>query len=92
MFDIDSHHPTSLNIGHYHGDRRIHEPPVAHMNTLPQKNKAPADDQGRVWGTEKMTTYKIRQNQDEWAAVLKAEMQSAQERDRQAALAKQKMR
>lgn len=29
MFDPDTHHPTSLNIGHYHGDMRIHDPPTA---------------------------------------------------------------
>jgi hypothetical protein len=81
MFDPDSHHPTSLNIGHYHGDSRIYEPPLAHMNPMPSKNKNAADEQGRIWGTEKTTTYKIRQNQDEWATVLKAEMKSAEQRE-----------
>lgn len=76
MVDPFVHHPTTLNIGHYHGAILADDPYSANKG-IPTINgsNSRVEELGKIWGTDKMSTYHIKKAEDEWASVLKADLQ-----------------
>jgi len=48
------------------------------------------EELGKIWGTDKQSTYYIKKAEDEWASVLKADMQQKLENENRAYDCKQR--
>lgn len=82
MISPDVHHPTTLNIGHYHAAKLADDPYTANKGiptfSIPHPR---VEELSKIWGTDKQSTYYIKKAEDEWETVLKADMQTKLEKE-----------